>query len=152
MGGGMEANKNKFIEEWGSVRENLEHNFRWTRRNFALVGLFGIAIPIFVYKGIVKEFHMQDEDNGRPYRKFLWALRKNAVEQGFSMVNRVPFPAINKLFALLLKRPFYFLLELYFAICHLTLPFVIFCPACLSYCRWYYCHHRIFKVSSCLFD
>ncbi|KAL5839008.1 hypothetical protein ACOSQ3_011715 [Xanthoceras sorbifolium] len=71
MGGGMEANKNKFIEEWGSVRENLEQNFRWTRRNLALVGLFGIAIPIFVYRGIVKEFHMQDEDAGRPYRKFM---------------------------------------------------------------------------------
>ncbi|BBG92673.1 hypothetical protein Prudu_000483, partial [Prunus dulcis] len=56
MGGGMEANKNKFIEEWGSARENLEHNFRWTRRNFALVGIFGIAIPILVYKGIVRDF------------------------------------------------------------------------------------------------
>ncbi|KAI7989210.1 hypothetical protein LOK49_LG13G00065 [Camellia lanceoleosa] len=67
MGGGMETNKNRFIEEWGSARENLELNFRWTRRNFALVGLFGIAIPILVYKGI----HMQDEDAGRPHRKFL---------------------------------------------------------------------------------
>ncbi|KAK9265991.1 hypothetical protein L1049_012491 [Liquidambar formosana] len=56
MGGGMEANKNRWIEEWGSARENLEHNFRWTRRNFALVGIFGIAIPVLVYKGIVKEF------------------------------------------------------------------------------------------------
>ncbi|XP_024048017.1 uncharacterized protein LOC18055512 isoform X1 [Citrus clementina] len=71
MGGGMEANKNRFIEEWGAARENLEHNFRWTRRNLALVGLFGIAVPVFIYKGIVKEFHMQDEDAGRPYRKFL---------------------------------------------------------------------------------
>ncbi|KAK6268825.1 hypothetical protein QUC31_012985 [Theobroma cacao] len=71
MGGGMEANKNRFIEDWSSARENLEHNFRWTRRNFALVGLFGIAIPVLVYKGIVREFHMQDEDAGRPYRKFL---------------------------------------------------------------------------------
>lgn len=71
MGGGMEANKNKFIEEWGSVRENLEHNFRWTRRNFALVGIFGVALPYLVYKGVVREFHMQDEDAGRPYRKFL---------------------------------------------------------------------------------
>lgn len=52
----MEANKNRFIEDWSSARENLEHNFRWTRRNFALVGLFGIALPIFIYKGIVKEF------------------------------------------------------------------------------------------------
>ncbi|WRX26523.1 hypothetical protein QQP08_019010, partial [Theobroma cacao] len=56
MGGGMEANKNRFIEDWSSARENLEHNFRWTRRNFALVGLFGIAIPVLVYKGIVREF------------------------------------------------------------------------------------------------
>ncbi|XWS73084.1 hypothetical protein CRYUN_Cryun02cG0095400 [Craigia yunnanensis] len=71
MGGGMESNKNRFIEDWSSARENLEHNFRWTRRNFALVGIFGIAIPILVYKGIVREFHMQDEDAGRPYRKFL---------------------------------------------------------------------------------
>ncbi|KAI7729587.1 hypothetical protein M8C21_022005 [Ambrosia artemisiifolia] len=77
MGGGMEANKNKFIEDWGTVRENLEHNFRWTRRNLAIVGLFGVAIPYLVYKGTVREFdfvgvgHMQDEDNNRPYRKFL---------------------------------------------------------------------------------
>ncbi|KAG5037603.1 hypothetical protein JHK82_018416 [Glycine max] len=56
MGGGMEANKNKFIEDWGTARENLEFNFRWTRRNLALVGIFGIAIPVLVYKGIVREF------------------------------------------------------------------------------------------------
>ncbi|KAJ6331757.1 hypothetical protein OIU76_010190, partial [Salix suchowensis] len=52
MAGGMEANKNKFIEDWGSARETLEQNFRWTRRNFALIGLFGIALPVLVYKGI----------------------------------------------------------------------------------------------------
>jgi hypothetical protein len=56
MGGGMEANKNKFIEDWGTARENLEHNFRWSRRNLLLVGIFGIAVPVLVYKGIVKEF------------------------------------------------------------------------------------------------
>ncbi|KAJ0710230.1 putative NADH:ubiquinone reductase (H(+)-translocating) [Helianthus annuus] len=56
MGGGMEANKNKFIEDWGTVRENLEHNFRWTRRNLAIVGIFGVAIPYLVYKGTVREF------------------------------------------------------------------------------------------------
>ncbi|CAN6996758.1 unnamed protein product [Brassica rapa subsp. trilocularis] len=56
MGGGMETNKNKFIEDWGSARENLEHNFRWTRRSFALIGIFGIALPILVYKGVVKDF------------------------------------------------------------------------------------------------
>ena len=56
MGGGMEAHKNNFIEDWSTARENLEHNFRWTRRNLALVGIFGIALPVLVYKGIVREF------------------------------------------------------------------------------------------------
>ncbi|GJZ48614.1 hypothetical protein Tco_0602446 [Tanacetum coccineum] len=56
MGGGMEANKNKFIEDWGAARENLEHNFRWTRRNLALVGIFAVAVPYLVYKGTVREF------------------------------------------------------------------------------------------------
>ncbi|ERM94623.1 hypothetical protein AMTR_s00011p00166210 [Amborella trichopoda] len=56
MGGGMEVNKNKHIENWNAARENLELGFRWTRRNLALVGIFGIALPVLVYKGIVKEF------------------------------------------------------------------------------------------------
>jgi len=71
MGGGMEVHKNRWIEEWNAGRENLEFNFRWTRRSLAVVGLFGLAVPILVYKGIVREFHMQDEDAGRPLRKFL---------------------------------------------------------------------------------
>ncbi|KAI3977838.1 hypothetical protein MKX01_036678 [Papaver californicum] len=70
MGGGMEVNKNKYVEDWNAARENLEHKFRWTRRNFAIIGLFGIAIPVLVYKGIVKDFHMQDEDYGRPHKKY----------------------------------------------------------------------------------
>ncbi|MFS7988312.1 putative NADH:ubiquinone reductase (H(+)-translocating) [Helianthus anomalus] len=56
MGGDMEVNKNKFIEDWGTVRENLEDNFRWTRRNLAIVGIFGVVIPYLVYKGSVREF------------------------------------------------------------------------------------------------
>jgi hypothetical protein len=56
MGGGMEVHKNKWIEEWNAGRENLEFNFRWTRRSLAVVGLFGLAVPILVYKGIVRDF------------------------------------------------------------------------------------------------
>lgn len=56
MGGGMETNKNRWIEDWATNRENLEHHFRWTRRNLALVGIFGVAVPVLVYKGIIKEF------------------------------------------------------------------------------------------------
>lgn len=56
MGGGMEVNKNRWIEEWNAGRENLELNFRFTRRSLAVIGLFGLAVPILVYKGIVREF------------------------------------------------------------------------------------------------
>ena len=52
----MEVHKNRWIEEWNAGRENLEFNFRWTRRSLAVVGLFGLAVPILVYKGIVREF------------------------------------------------------------------------------------------------
>lgn len=71
MAGGTGVKSNKYIEEWNAGRENLEFNFRWTRRNLALVGVFGIAVHILFYKGIVRDFHMHDEDAGRPYRKFL---------------------------------------------------------------------------------
>uniref|UniRef100_A0A0E0JNM5 Uncharacterized protein n=1 Tax=Oryza punctata TaxID=4537 RepID=A0A0E0JNM5_ORYPU len=62
MGGGMEVHKNRWIEEWNAGRVNLEFNFRWTRRSMAVVGL---AVPILVYKGIVREFHMQDLEDHR---------------------------------------------------------------------------------------
>ncbi|KAI0524611.1 hypothetical protein KFK09_003988 [Dendrobium nobile] len=52
----MGVNKNKFIEDWNHARENLELTFRWTRRNLAIAGFFGVAVPILVYKGIVNEF------------------------------------------------------------------------------------------------
>ncbi|EYU29631.1 hypothetical protein ABFS82_12G020500 [Erythranthe guttata] len=55
MGGGMEMRKNHWIEEWATARENLEHHFRWTRRNLALAGIFGIAVPVLVYKGIYRQ-------------------------------------------------------------------------------------------------
>ncbi|KAG0532981.1 hypothetical protein BDA96_04G152300, partial [Sorghum bicolor] len=50
------STKNKWIEEWNAGRENLEFNFCWTRHSLAVVGLFDLAVPILVYKGIVHEF------------------------------------------------------------------------------------------------
>ncbi|TYJ98348.1 Pre T-cell antigen receptor alpha [Cucumis melo var. makuwa] len=55
MGRGMEAHKNRYIEDRSTARENLEHNFRWIRWNFAVVGFFSIAVPLLVYKGL-REF------------------------------------------------------------------------------------------------
>ncbi|GJV32806.1 hypothetical protein Tco_1393206 [Tanacetum coccineum] len=74
MGGGMEANKNKFIEDWGAARENLEHNFRWTRRNLALVGIFAVAVPYLVYKGTVSICKMKTitDPTGNSFHKLQW--------------------------------------------------------------------------------
>ncbi|KAJ0479351.1 putative NADH:ubiquinone reductase (H(+)-translocating) [Helianthus annuus] len=69
MGGDMEANKKKFIEDWGTMRENLEHNFCWTRRNLAIVGIFRVVIPYLVYKGTVREFVLT----------FKYATHRNAL-------------------------------------------------------------------------
>ncbi|KAL3825563.1 hypothetical protein ACJIZ3_021592 [Penstemon smallii] len=99
MGGGMETNKNRWIEDWGAARENLEHNFRWTRRNFALVGIFGIAIPVLVYKGIVREFHCGHDTD---YRKSLFQIE--ASKSTFQVV-------VNKFFS---WPPIYALLRVQF--------------------------------------
>jgi hypothetical protein len=63
MAGGMEVNKNKYIEEWGTARENLEKNFRWTRRNLA----------------------WQPERRGDP----LLLLTIEFQQTGFQMLNRI---------------------------------------------------------------
>ncbi|KAF5742566.1 hypothetical protein HS088_TW09G00617 [Tripterygium wilfordii] len=81
MGGGMEANKNKFIEDWGTLRENVEYNIRWNRRTLSLVGIFGIVVPVLVYRGIVKEFHMQDDEAGRPRRNFGFDYKKYMLSE-----------------------------------------------------------------------
>ncbi|RRT48912.1 hypothetical protein B296_00045791, partial [Ensete ventricosum] len=75
MGGGMEVNKNKYIEDWNAARENLELNFRWTRRNLAIVGIFGLAVPILVYKGIVREFRIKKCLNRFPAGNCTWFCR-----------------------------------------------------------------------------
>ncbi|AET05578.1 hypothetical protein MTR_8g107150 [Medicago truncatula] len=53
----------------------------------------GIVVPVLVYKGIVREFHMQDEDNGRTCRKFKnrrFRVLKNGLQKklwrSFSML------------------------------------------------------------------
>ncbi|CAK9219389.1 unnamed protein product [Sphagnum troendelagicum] len=73
MAGGMEVHKNRYVEDWGTARENLEKTFRFNRRTLTLAIIFGIAVPYVTYRGIVAEFNKQDELAGRPPRKFLGA-------------------------------------------------------------------------------
>ncbi|KAI5062374.1 hypothetical protein GOP47_0022913 [Adiantum capillus-veneris] len=70
-GGGMGVQKNKFIEQWATNRENLEQCFKFDRRNAALILTFGILVPIVVYKSIVVEQHKHDVDYNRKPTKFL---------------------------------------------------------------------------------
>lgn len=59
MGGGMEAKKNKFIEE---IRKSFY--FQPLIRAFLCTSPYNLQLPWLQ--------HMQDEDNARPYRKFMW--------------------------------------------------------------------------------
>ena len=58
-GGGMEAKKNKFIEE---IRKSFY--FQPLIRAFLCTSPYNLQLPWLQ--------HMQDEDNARPYRKFMW--------------------------------------------------------------------------------
>lgn len=71
MAGGMAVNKNKFIEDWGTHRENLEKYFRLNRRTLGIILTFGVFVPVLTYKGVVAEFNKHDLDHGNPPRKFL---------------------------------------------------------------------------------
>ncbi|KAH9531502.1 hypothetical protein CY35_19G041600 [Sphagnum magellanicum] len=73
MAGGMDVHKNRYVEEWAAARENLEKTFRFNRRTLTLATIFGIVVPYVTYRGIVAEFHKQDQLAGRPPRKFLGA-------------------------------------------------------------------------------
>ena len=47
---------NKFVEANGAAREVLEKGFRFTPRNLGIFAVFGIAVPVLIYKGCVDEF------------------------------------------------------------------------------------------------
>ena len=47
---------NKFVAANGAAREVLEKGFRFTPRNLGIFAVFGIAVPVLIYKGCVDEF------------------------------------------------------------------------------------------------
>ena len=56
MAGGLDVHKNKFIEEWGARRENLEKTFRFNRKTLTIALIAGVALPYLIYQGTVDEF------------------------------------------------------------------------------------------------
>lgn len=47
---------NKFVEANGYAREVVERTFRFSPKNLGIFAVFGIAVPVIIYKGCVAEF------------------------------------------------------------------------------------------------
>ena len=55
-GGATDVKQNVFIEAHGTAREVVEKSFRFTPRTLGIIGIFGVAVPMLIYKGCVAEF------------------------------------------------------------------------------------------------
>lgn len=66
MAGGMDLHKNPHIEEWATKRENLEKTFRFNRRTLSLFLVFGVALPVVIYRGSIAEFVSLHSATGPP--------------------------------------------------------------------------------------
>jgi hypothetical protein len=51
-----DVKQNAFIEANGFAREVVEKTFRFTPKNIGLFAIFGVAVPVLIYKGCVSEF------------------------------------------------------------------------------------------------
>lgn len=69
--GDLPVKPNKYIEEWGTYRENVEYTFRWTAESCTKIAVFAILVPMTIYTIAVKEFDHTDAAYGRPKRDFL---------------------------------------------------------------------------------
>ena len=47
---------NEFIERHAAKRETIERTFRVTPKTFALFAVFGVVVPMVIYRACVKEF------------------------------------------------------------------------------------------------
>lgn len=49
---GMGVKKNPHIEAWASYRENCEHYIKWNARMLLKMGVFGVVVPVLLYRAI----------------------------------------------------------------------------------------------------
>ena len=69
--GDLPVKPNKYIEDWGTYRENVEYTFKWNAASFSKIALFAMAVPAVIYTVAVKEFDNTDAAYNRPKRDFL---------------------------------------------------------------------------------
>ncbi|CAI5988854.1 unnamed protein product [Closterium sp. NIES-64] len=96
MAGGLDVHKNKYIEDWGTRRENLEKIFRFNRRTLSIAALAIVVLPVVVYRGTIAEFRKQEELEGRPQRKFILIPRSSRSSSLLYLVS----PPLNHLLSL----------------------------------------------------
>ena len=71
LAGNMHVKTNKFIEDWGTYRENLEYTFKWNTDSIVKIAVFAVAVPVVIYKLVIREFDKGDEAYNRPKRDFM---------------------------------------------------------------------------------
>ena len=75
--GDLPVKPNKFVEDWGTYRENVEYTFKWNAQSFFKIGVAGLLVPALIYTVAVKEFDHTDERYNRGKRDFMG----NAVDR-----------------------------------------------------------------------
>ena len=71
LAGDLPVKPNKYIEDWGTYRENVEYTFKWNLASFTKIAFFAMAVPATIYTVAVKEFDKTDAKYNRPKRDFL---------------------------------------------------------------------------------
>jgi len=95
---------NKFVEANGAAREVLEKGFRFTPRNLGIFAVFGIAVPVLIYKGCVNEFvrahdSLRDElsSDSPPFFSLRGGSANDSLPErpGGNPTDRVSFPRVT---------------------------------------------------------
>ena len=69
--GDLPVKFNKYIEEWGAKRENLEQTFEWNRTTLSQALIWVVAVPTLFYVVCKREMRSHDAVTGRPERHLM---------------------------------------------------------------------------------
>ena len=62
-----DVNPNAFVESNAFAREVVERGFRFSPRNLGLFAVFGVAVPVLIYKTCVNEFVRRSLRTSAPF-------------------------------------------------------------------------------------
>ncbi len=73
--GNLPVKSNKYIEDFGTRRETIEKEFAWDSATIQRLLVWGLAVPVGIYKMMVFEFDSADSFGGKPKRD-VWGSPK----------------------------------------------------------------------------